>query len=144
MLTFELYVFYIQILHRTMPNRSTQLINFSTPVIEPPLRPIYYLYKTSRLALGITYHKQKNVSSIIIIPMSQAKLMKLKIAQAHRVPRSHSPANALLGRACQPPISDWQCEFREEVNICTVSCSQMQLAMPKAKSHVLSRHLLSL
>ena len=70
--------------------------------------------------------------------------MKLKIAQARRVPCSHTAANTLLGRACQPPISDWQCEFREEVNICTVSCSQMLLAMPKAASHVLSRHLLRL
>lgn len=70
--------------------------------------------------------------------------MQLKIAQTHGVPGSHTPANTLLGRACQPLISDWQCEFREEVNICTVSCSHMLLAMPKTKSHVLSRHRLSL
>ena len=70
--------------------------------------------------------------------------MKLKIAQARRVPRSHTPANTLLGWACQPLISDWQCGFREEVNICTVSYSQMLLAMPKAKNHILNRHLLSL
>lgn len=70
--------------------------------------------------------------------------MKLKIAQARRVPRSHTPANTLLERACQALISDWQCDFGEEVNICTVSCSQMLLALPKAKTHVLSRRLLSL
>lgn len=70
--------------------------------------------------------------------------MKLKIAQAHRLPRSHTPANTLLESACQPLISDWQCGFREEVNICTLSCSEMLLAMPKGKGHVLSRHLLSL
>lgn len=76
--------------------------------------------------------------------MSQAKLMKLKIAQAYRMPHSHTPANTLLGRDCQPAISDWHCGFREEVNICTVPCSEMLLAMPKAKSHVLKRHLLNL
>lgn len=86
----------------------------------------------------------KNVRCIIIIPMSQAKPMKLKIAQAFRVPCSHSPANTLLGQACQPEISDWHCGFREEVNICTVPCSEMLLAMPKANSHVLRRHLLNL
>lgn len=63
--------------------------------------------------------------------------MKLKIAPARRVPRSRTPANTLSGPACQPLIPDWQCGFREEVNICTVSCSQMLLAIPKAKNHVI-------
>lgn len=66
--------------------------------------------------------------------------MQLKIAQARRVPRSHTPANTLLGRACQALISDWQCEFREEVNICSVSFSQMLLALVKSKDCVLSWH----
>lgn len=57
--------------------------------------------------------------------------MKLKIAQVLRAPGCHTPANTLLGRACQALISDWQCDFREEVNICTVSCNQMRLAKSK-------------
>lgn len=60
--------------------------------------------------------------------------MKLKIAQALRAPRSHTPANTLLRRACQALISDCQRDFREEVNICTVSCNQMRLGLPKAKT----------
>lgn len=59
--------------------------------------------------------------------------VKTKIARARRVPCSHTAANTLLGRVCQPLISDWQCAFGEEVNICTVSCSQTLLAMAQSE-----------
>lgn len=68
--------------------------------------------------------------------------MKLKIAQARRVPRSHTPANTLLGRASQALISDRHSESREEVNICAVSLQSDATCLAKSKESC--RVLLSL